>query len=135
MTGGLSGVMEAVSRGAKNAGGLVIGILPGLDKRDANAYVDVAITPRPLSWPSRSRPVRRQARPSSASSAVSGAILRGGCYKHSTTFGSTDLDAAAFGNTADKFGLETTWFDVDEEFHVETLRDLHEGGERRRYFT
>ncbi len=44
VTGGLSGVMEAVSRGAKNAGGLVIGILPGFDKRDANAYVDVAIT-------------------------------------------------------------------------------------------
>src|SRR5687767_8190073 len=44
VTGGLSGVMEAVSRGAKNAGGLVIGILPGLDKRDANEYVDVALT-------------------------------------------------------------------------------------------
>ena len=44
VTGGLSGVMEAVSRGAKGAGGLVIGILPGFDKRDANAYVDVAIT-------------------------------------------------------------------------------------------
>jgi uncharacterized protein (TIGR00725 family) len=44
VTGGLSGVMEAVSRGAKNAGGLVIGILPGLDKRDANEFVDVAIT-------------------------------------------------------------------------------------------
>lgn len=44
VTGGLSGVMEAVSRGAKNAGGLVIGILPGIDKRDANEYVDVAIT-------------------------------------------------------------------------------------------
>ena len=44
VTGGLSGVMEAVSRGAKNAGGLVIGILPGVDKRDANPYVDVAIT-------------------------------------------------------------------------------------------
>src|SRR6266542_2804668 len=44
VTGGLTGGMEAVSRGAKNAGGLVIGILPGLDKRDANRYVDVAIT-------------------------------------------------------------------------------------------
>src|SRR3981081_3950161 len=44
VTGGLSGVMEAVSRGAKGAGGLAIGILPGFDKRDANAYVDVAIT-------------------------------------------------------------------------------------------
>ena len=40
VSGGLSGVMEAVSRGAKSAGGLVIGILPGFDKRDANEYVD-----------------------------------------------------------------------------------------------
>src|SRR5256885_8078324 len=44
VTGGLSGVMEAVSRGAKSAGGLVIGILPGFDKRDANDFVDIAIT-------------------------------------------------------------------------------------------
>jgi uncharacterized protein (TIGR00725 family) len=44
VSGGLSGVMEAVSRGAKSAGGLVIGILPGFDKRDANPYVDVALT-------------------------------------------------------------------------------------------
>jgi len=44
VTGGLSGVMEAVSRGAKSAGGLVIGILPGFDKGDANEFVDIAIT-------------------------------------------------------------------------------------------
>jgi uncharacterized protein (TIGR00725 family) len=44
VTGGLSGVMEATSRGAKNAGGLVIGILPGFDKGDANDFVDIAIT-------------------------------------------------------------------------------------------
>ena len=44
VTGGLSGVMEAVSRGAKSAGGVVIGILPGFDKGDANEYVDIAIT-------------------------------------------------------------------------------------------
>ena len=44
VSGGLSGVMEAVSRGAKSAGGLVIGILPGFDKQDANPYVDVALT-------------------------------------------------------------------------------------------
>ena len=44
VSGGLSGIMEAVSRGAKSAGGLTIGILPGFDKRDANAFVDVAIT-------------------------------------------------------------------------------------------
>ena len=44
ITGGLSGVMEAASRGAKRANGLVIGILPGFRKEDANKYVDVAIT-------------------------------------------------------------------------------------------
>jgi uncharacterized protein (TIGR00725 family) len=44
VTGGLSGVMEAVSRGAKSAGGLVMGVLPGFDKRDANRYVDIAFT-------------------------------------------------------------------------------------------
>jgi uncharacterized protein (TIGR00725 family) len=44
VTGGLSGVMEAASRGARSAGGLVIGILPGFDKRDANEFVDIAIT-------------------------------------------------------------------------------------------
>ncbi|HEV8228767.1 MAG TPA: TIGR00725 family protein [Candidatus Limnocylindria bacterium] len=44
VSGGLSGVMEAVSRGAKGAGGLVVGILPGFDKRDANPYVDIALT-------------------------------------------------------------------------------------------
>ena len=44
ITGGLSGVMEAASRGAKRANGLVIGMLPGFRKDDANRYVDVAIT-------------------------------------------------------------------------------------------
>jgi len=44
ITGGLSGVMEAASRGAKRANGLVIGMLPGLKKDDANKYVDVALT-------------------------------------------------------------------------------------------
>ena len=31
VSGGLSGVMEAVSRGAKAGGGLVVGVLPGFD--------------------------------------------------------------------------------------------------------
>jgi uncharacterized protein (TIGR00725 family) len=44
ITGGLSGVMEAASRGAKRANGLVIGMLPGFKKDDANKYVDIAIT-------------------------------------------------------------------------------------------
>lgn len=41
--GGLSGVMEAACRGAKSAGGLTIGILPGMDRAEANAFVDVPI--------------------------------------------------------------------------------------------
>jgi len=41
--GGLTGVMEAACRGAKQAGGLTIGILPGEDPRDANPYVDIPI--------------------------------------------------------------------------------------------
>ena len=41
--GGLGGVMEAACRGAKREGGTTVGLLPGLDRGDANAYVDVAI--------------------------------------------------------------------------------------------
>jgi uncharacterized protein (TIGR00725 family) len=42
-TGGLGGVMEAASRGAREEGGLVLGILPGPDATDANPFVDVAV--------------------------------------------------------------------------------------------
>jgi uncharacterized protein (TIGR00725 family) len=41
--GGRGGVMAAACRGAKEAGGRTIGILPGDDAADANAYVDVPI--------------------------------------------------------------------------------------------
>jgi hypothetical protein len=41
--GGLGGVMEAVCRGAKSAGGTTVGILPGTARSDANPFVDVAI--------------------------------------------------------------------------------------------
>jgi len=41
--GGLGGVMEAASRGASEAGGTVIGILPSADKRSANQFVSVVI--------------------------------------------------------------------------------------------
>jgi uncharacterized protein (TIGR00725 family) len=42
--GGLGGVMEAVARGARSAGGTVVGLLPGRDRRDGNAHLTVAIT-------------------------------------------------------------------------------------------
>src|SRR5262249_57359939 len=35
--------MEAACRGAKSAGGTTVGILPGFDRAEANAWVDVAI--------------------------------------------------------------------------------------------
>ena len=41
--GGLKGVMMAVCKGAKEAGGTTIGILPGKEKIDANPYVDIAL--------------------------------------------------------------------------------------------
>ncbi len=41
--GGLTGVMEAVSRGARTEGGLTVGILPQDHKRDVNAYIDIPI--------------------------------------------------------------------------------------------
>ena len=43
VTGGLGGVMEAASRGAKRHGGLTIGILPVDMKEAANDFVDIAI--------------------------------------------------------------------------------------------
>ena len=41
--GGLSGVMEAASKGAAEAGGIVIGVLPGLSPADANPHVTHAV--------------------------------------------------------------------------------------------
>jgi len=41
--GGLGGVMAAVCRGARAAGGRTIGVLPGSDPAAANQWVDVAL--------------------------------------------------------------------------------------------
>jgi len=41
--GGLQGVMEAAARGAFEAGGLTIGIIPGFSVEDANPYIAIPI--------------------------------------------------------------------------------------------
>jgi uncharacterized protein (TIGR00725 family) len=41
--GGLGGVMEAACRGARRAGGLTVGILPGTKRDEANPFVQVAV--------------------------------------------------------------------------------------------
>jgi uncharacterized protein (TIGR00725 family) len=43
VTGGLGGVMEAAARGAQEAGGLTVGILPGGDRSEANPYIQIAV--------------------------------------------------------------------------------------------
>jgi hypothetical protein len=43
VTGGLGGVMAAACRGAVSAGGVTVGLLPGLDRSIANEWVSVAI--------------------------------------------------------------------------------------------
>jgi uncharacterized protein (TIGR00725 family) len=41
--GGLGGVMAAACRGARAEGGVTLGILPGVDRADANEWVSVAV--------------------------------------------------------------------------------------------
>jgi uncharacterized protein (TIGR00725 family) len=41
--GGLGGVMTAAARGAKEVGGVTVGILPGSSIHDANPYIDYPV--------------------------------------------------------------------------------------------
>jgi uncharacterized protein (TIGR00725 family) len=41
--GGLGGVMAAVCQGAKQEGGLTVGILPGTQRGEANRFIDIEI--------------------------------------------------------------------------------------------
>jgi len=41
--GGLGGVMQEAARGAKEQGGLTVGILPGSNVTEANPYIDIAV--------------------------------------------------------------------------------------------
>jgi uncharacterized protein (TIGR00725 family) len=43
VTGGLGSVTAAAARGAKSAGGVTIGVLPGESRRDANEWIDHAV--------------------------------------------------------------------------------------------
>jgi uncharacterized protein (TIGR00725 family) len=43
VTGGLGGVMASACRGARSAGGVTVGLLPGLDRGAANEWVSVPI--------------------------------------------------------------------------------------------
>jgi len=43
LCGGLGGIMEAAARGAKEAGGTTIGIVPGAERFQANSYIDYEI--------------------------------------------------------------------------------------------
>jgi uncharacterized protein (TIGR00725 family) len=43
VTGGAFGAMEAASRGAQEAGGFVVGVLPGTDRGAANEWSDVTV--------------------------------------------------------------------------------------------
>jgi hypothetical protein len=41
--GGMGGVMEAACRGAREAGGVTVGILPGKSKSEANPFITIPI--------------------------------------------------------------------------------------------
>ncbi len=43
VNGGLGGVMEAASKGARDAGGLCVGIIPSADFAQANRYCDLVV--------------------------------------------------------------------------------------------
>ena len=43
LTGGLGGAMDAVARGATQAGGIVVGILPGTSRAGASRYLSLAL--------------------------------------------------------------------------------------------
>jgi hypothetical protein len=43
VNGGKGGVMAASAKGARSAGGRVVGLLPGIDNKEANEFTDIVI--------------------------------------------------------------------------------------------
>ena len=43
LCGGLGGVMEAAAYGAKQEGGITLGVLPGTLRNEANTWIDIAV--------------------------------------------------------------------------------------------
>ena len=43
LTGGLGGVMEAALKGARDRGGITVGVIPTYSKSDANEFVDIPV--------------------------------------------------------------------------------------------
>jgi uncharacterized protein (TIGR00725 family) len=43
LCGGLGGVMEAAAYGAKQEGGITLGVLPGILRNEANPWIDIAV--------------------------------------------------------------------------------------------
>ena len=65
--GGLGGVMEAACRGARSRGGVTVGLLPGVDRDDANGWVR---SPSRPGWARRA--TRWSCGPPTRSSAIGG---------------------------------------------------------------
>ncbi len=43
LCGGLGGVMEAAAKGAREAGGTTVGVVPHADRHTANRYIDIPV--------------------------------------------------------------------------------------------
>jgi len=100
--GGLTGVMEHAARGARAAGGLTIGVLPGDDTDDANAYIDIAIATG-----------LGHARNAILARTADGVVALGG------GLGTLSEIALALGNRRPTIGIKTWRFDRDDRTEPE----------------
>ena len=102
LCGGLTGVMEHAARGARAAGGLTIGLLPGEDPDEANPYIDVAIASG-----------LGHARNAVLARTADGVVAIGG------GLGTLSEIALALRNGQPTIGIQTWWFDRDRRTEPE----------------